>query len=511
MSSLEAESIKTAKAKSTESAKQTLRWVALCLGELRDGLTMINMQSAFLIVSKNYTEKQAGIMFFVFGMSQFLFQAPAGYLFDYTDKKIQALAAASITTTALTLLTAATAEEDGANIGFMIVIKFIQGAVTALIPPGLNSITQGIVGSVGMTKQVAMNEMMNHFGTAMIVLSGSLMAYFLYPDIGSLFAVSAIACTGVLIFLSVIDPSAIDHNAARGLTETSSPTPGTGSNYEPPGDGAAPKKSRIQNKPSFNFGFGGQKSGNDTSGPQADTPMQVLRDPTLLTFIIMCFLFHTANGTILPLVMQTLAIGEGPIGILLGGLCIIVAQVVMVGSAKVCGDYSSVYGRKPLFLIGLFSVSVRCLILVILITLRDQNGNSTFLQIAILSTQLLDGIGAGFFGTMYILVTSDISRGSGRFSMTLGLTTAAMSIGGTVSGYVGQALAEDLSYKQAFVILGFLSLVPALLYAFCIPETYTPSDGGGMISIAEGNENEQNETAGAANDRAPTGEYGKLV
>lgn len=31
---------------------------------LSTGLTMINMQSAFLIVSKGYTEKQAGILFF---------------------------------------------------------------------------------------------------------------------------------------------------------------------------------------------------------------------------------------------------------------------------------------------------------------------------------------------------------------------------------------------------------------------------------------------------------------
>jgi hypothetical protein len=41
-----------------------LRWAALFLGELRDGLTMINMQSAFLIVSKQYSEKQAGVLFF---------------------------------------------------------------------------------------------------------------------------------------------------------------------------------------------------------------------------------------------------------------------------------------------------------------------------------------------------------------------------------------------------------------------------------------------------------------
>ena len=47
-----------------DSKRGLLRWAALFLGELRDGLTMINMQSAFLIVSKNYTEKQAGVLFF---------------------------------------------------------------------------------------------------------------------------------------------------------------------------------------------------------------------------------------------------------------------------------------------------------------------------------------------------------------------------------------------------------------------------------------------------------------
>lgn len=51
-----------------------LRWAALFLGELRDGLTMINMQSAFLIVSKQYTEKQAGVLFF--GKSSSLVNLP---------------------------------------------------------------------------------------------------------------------------------------------------------------------------------------------------------------------------------------------------------------------------------------------------------------------------------------------------------------------------------------------------------------------------------------------------
>ena len=77
---------------SSEYSRRLLNLVALFLGELRDGLTMvgrsllfllskkfthfnknfgrlrqINMQSAFLLTSKGYTEKQCGVLFFVFG------------------------------------------------------------------------------------------------------------------------------------------------------------------------------------------------------------------------------------------------------------------------------------------------------------------------------------------------------------------------------------------------------------------------------------------------------------
>lgn len=477
-------------AESKVFARFYLGLVALFLGELRDGLTMINMQSAFLIVSKMYSEKQAGILFFVFGMSQFLFQAPAGYIMDYTDRKVWMLASASVLTTALTLLTAATAQENGANLGWMVVIKFFQGGVTALIPPGLNSITQGIVGADGMTRQVSNNEMRNHFGTAIIVLTGSLMAFFMYPDIGMLFLVSPVACAGVLIFLFKINPSDIDHNAARGLGHKDKGGQGQGQTQSSAdlynltdvdgtptsniGGGGGLK--RTLQHPSFNF----DADGPDTTHVDgASSPLVLLKDATLLTFIVIVFLFHTSNGTVLPLVMQTLAIGEGRIGILMSGLCIIVAQIFMVGSAKVCGDYSGVWGRKTIFLIGLFSVPVRCLILYALTGIKNTMAEtSVFLQVTILSTQILDGVGAGVFGTMYILVTSDISAGTGRFSLTLGMTSAAMSIGGTVSGYLGQALAQDRGYQQAFLILGFMSCVPAVGYLVFMPETLNGGSGG---------------------------------
>jgi MFS family permease len=399
------------------------------------------MQSAFLIVAKGYSEKQVGTLFFAFGLTQFLAQTPAGYLYDNTENKLRWLSAAGILTTLMTVFTAVFASDN--NFMLMVFIKALQGAVSSFIPPGLNSITQGIVGAVGMTQQVAVNEMMNHLGTAIIVLTGSLIAFALYPNIGLLFIVSPIACVGFLYFLNNIKSTDIDHAAARGLKSEA--------NSEEPLDVA------NQSEP---------LSGEEN----AVSPLQLLTDPLLLLFIVVCFLFHTSNGTVLPLVMQTLAIGNGRSGILMRGLCIVIAQVLMVASAKVCGTYSQKYGRKYLFLIGLGIVPIRCAILSGLL-IWTQGDPSVFQQALILSTQILDGVGAGTFGTMYILVTSDISGGTGRFGMSLGLTTAAMSIGGTVSGYLGQALAQDHGYLKAFQILMVLSIIPAAIYYFFMPET----------------------------------------
>mmetsp|Transcript_19331 Transcript_19331/g.53762 ORF Transcript_19331/g.53762 Transcript_19331/m.53762 type:complete len:518 (-) Transcript_19331:191-1744(-) len=490
------------KSERLQKTKTYLRWAALFLGELRDGLTMINMQSTFLLVSKGYEEIQVGTLFFVFGMSQFLFQTPAGYLYDYTENKLFWLSMAGALTSTMTVLTAVMATQD--NFMLMVFIKFLQGAITSFIPPGLNSITQGIVGSVGMTQQVAVNEMMNHLGTSIIVLTGSLIAFFLFPDVGYLFVVSPIACIGFLYFLNRIPPGDIDHDAARGLTKETSDDKPQGE-YVPPA-ASSPSKDNLRHKPSFSLGLedSNTQSAKQDDQPHAETPLQVLRDPILIIFIFVCFLFHTSNGTVLPLVMQTLAIGNGREGVLMSGLCITIAQVTMVLSAKVCGDFSSKYGRKVLFLMGLISVPIRCGILAWLLTFRVEDVANPMLDRFILSTQILDGVGAGVFGTMYILVTSDISGGTGRFGLTLGLTTAAMSIGGTVSGYLGQALATKYDYQPTFIILMVLSLVPAVLYLLCMPETLPANvqSNDYIQSIQEGNEEDASSRIVTSKDMA---------
>ena len=108
-----------------------------------------------------------------------------------------------------------------------------------------------------------------------------------------------------------------------------------------PAAGNSPKGGGpIKNMPSFNMNtVAGSTVTGQPSSLKADSPLRVLRDPILLTFIMVCFLFHTSNGTVLPLVMQTLAIGNGSSGILMSGLCITIAQIIMVLSAKIYMEY----------------------------------------------------------------------------------------------------------------------------------------------------------------------------
>ncbi len=490
------------------------------------------MQSTYLITAKQYTEEQVGIMFFAFGISQFLFQTPAGYLMDYlaSHRKILLLGLSAIATTILTLATAAFATNNGGNLHFMILIKFFQGALTALIPPGLNSITLGIVGIDGMTDQVSQNEKLHHLGTALFVIIASLLAFAIYPRIEFLFIVSPLGCIGLLYHLRKLRREHIDHNAARGfsfssrdaISSSSKSRRSTGSinnttsigtslleasaSIHVPSSSSSLHEDDIRFRPSFNFGFiqsaattksisfdavttntnttmttpkinSQHNPPSSSSILKANTPLQIIQKSTMIIFVTICFTFHLSNGTVLPLVMQTLAIGNGRFGLLLSGLCIAIAQIFMEISADICGHYSVLHGRKTLFIIGIITVPIRCTLLTLFLSMKEEIPWILY-HVFILSTQVLDGVGAGIFSTLYVLVTSDMSIGSGRFSLTLGLTTAAVSLGGTISGYFGQVLAEYRGYREAFLILAFVSLIPACIYYLCMPETFNKTGTG---------------------------------
>jgi MFS family permease len=195
---------------------------------------------------------------------------------------------------------------------------------------------------------------------------------------------------------------------------------------------------------------------------------------TLLVFTLVVFFFNFSNSAVLPLVMQSLQVKDAQAGLLLSGMSIMLGQACMAYFAKLVGDLSPYYGRKHLCLLALSSLTMRCFLLTLLAILQDQVKTWTgvvMFKFLILSTQLLDSIGMGIFGTLHIIVTNDISGGTGRFSLMMGITTGAMCLGGTASGYMSTAIARQYGDAAAFAALGGMSLVPFFLYLFFVPET----------------------------------------
>ena len=554
----------------------------LCFSPYDDVLSQqINLQSV-LLMSQHFTQKEIGALLFAFGISQVVFMAPIGFIMDKMSgrQKLHLVVASGTLCSVITVLTAILSANRSMTTQF--VLKVLQGATTAIQPPGLNSITLGIVGGQGFTRQVARNNMLRHIGSAINVGLGTITAYFLYPSVGPLFVVSPLFCVGLVYFARRIEPEQIDTDAARALNEHSSTmdeyviadatsealwkalqekrmsesrnvgmsysgSSGAGDGitrdrsdtrtgrdiYVPPFEGMrTPVANDDFASSAFDFGLSPEFSPelidrdgtprfyntpdrdlrrDVTSTPDVDNSCKgVTQQPTLgfqaaasehilraseaireaispivaifsrdvLLFCGIVFGFHLSNSAVLPLVMTQVQLYDAQSSVLLSGLCILLGQSFMTIMAKIVGDYSPRWGRKKLFLICLFSLPVRCFVLSTLTTEEERVASALgrhICKVLIVSTQLFDAIGAGIFGTLYILITNDLSRGTGRFSLLLGIVTAFMCLGCTFSSVIGATLAQDFGVDIALNVLGLISLVPAFVCMFMFPETRSKS------------------------------------
>merc|ERR1712232_656898 len=109
------------------------------------------------------------------------------------------------------------------------------------------------------------------------------------------------------------------------------------------------------------------------------------------------------------------------------------------------------FGRKTLFLVGLVSLPIRCALIIIW-----KDAGSSFL----LSTQVLDGIGAGLFSLVHPYIVADITFGSGRFNVIMGLTVSAFGLGGTMSNFFGQVIVQHFGHVVSLTGSLVLSVVP---------------------------------------------------
>jgi predicted MFS family arabinose efflux permease len=292
------------------------------------------------------------------------------------------------------------------------------GVAAAIFSPAIAAITLGLVGHAHLSRRMGRNEAFNHAGNVtaalLAALIGDQIAY-----VGIFYLVAAMSAASIVAALAIRDRD-IDHALARG---------------------AAREDDR------------GRAEGVARVGT-------LLRDPRILVFILAVALFHFANAAMLPLVGQKLTQGRTGGASTAMSACIIAAKLVMIPVALLSSRLAESWGRKPIFLIGFAILPVRGLLYVL-------STNPYFL----VAVQLLDGIGAGIFGVVGVLVIADLTRGTGRFNLMQGALATAVGIGASLSNLLTGFIVEAAGFNAGFLFLAAVAATALAFFALAMPET----------------------------------------
>jgi MFS family permease len=138
----------------------------------------------------------------------------------------------------------------------------------------------------------------------------------------------------------------------------------------------------------------------------------------------------------------------------------VTTQLTVALIASWSGRKAGSWGRKPLLLIAFGVLPVRAL----LYTLTDNT-------VALVAIQVLDGIGAGIFGVVSVLVIADLTQGSGRFNLTLGAISTAVGIGAALSQTIAGTIVQRFNFDVGFIFLAIVAAAAFGILYFFMPET----------------------------------------
>jgi predicted MFS family arabinose efflux permease len=379
------------------------------MADVRDGVGPY--LSAFLKGGQHWQPGAIGIAMAASTIAAVLCQIPAGLLVDGSRAKRGLIAGAGLLV----------------GLGCLVIVLFPQlwpvlaaqamlGAASAIIPPAIAALSLGLVGRRRLDARISRNEAFNHGGNFLAaglagVLGQSLGYHWIFYLVCG-FAVASAAIT------RLIDPGEIDHERARG--------------------------------------------GEDPAHAGEPIPVRALlgrRD--LRIFLTSVVLFHFGNAAMLPMAGQVLAQKHPGSDTMALSACIIAAQFVMIGVAWAVGRASARgIGRKSIFIVALAVLPVRGLLFSV-----------TTSPYGVVAIQLLDGVAAGIFGVISVLIASDLMRGTGRFNLAQGLTALAVGVGATLSNATSGFVVQWFGYPAGFLYLTAIAACALGFFAMFMPET----------------------------------------
>jgi predicted MFS family arabinose efflux permease len=382
------------------------------LADVRDGLGPY--LAVFLKAEQHWQPGAIGIAMAASSVAAALCQIPAGLLVDGLQFKRLLVAVSGLLVAAGCLLIA-----FHPQLAAVVAAQVMLGAASAIIPPALAALSLGLVGHRRLDARISRNEGFNHGGNFVAAgMAGSLGYTLGYDWIFYLVCFFAVASAAVV---NLINPAEIDHELARGGEE------------------------------------------RDAKG-HLKAPLSV-RDlfvrKGLVIFLISVVLFHFGNAAMLPMAGQVLAQTHPGSDTVALSACIIAAQLIMVGVAWTVGKAMAAgVGRKPIFLIALATLPVRGILF-----------SFTANPYGVVAIQLLDGVAAGIFGVIAVVIASDLMRGTGRFNLAQGLVALCVGVGAALSNAVSGFIIQWYGYPAGFLSLTAVALAAFGFFALFMPET----------------------------------------
>jgi MFS family permease len=383
-----------------------LDWFVFCVADVQTGFGPF--VSVYLTTQK-WTQTDIGLVLSVAGIVALAAQVPGGMLVDAARSE-RLVAGISVTVIALAALTYAAFPIFPA----ILAAATFHAMASCVLGPAIAAIALGLVGHALIGERLGRNARFASIGNGCAAALMGACGYFFSAR--SVFIVTAILLMPTLFALRRIAPREIVPERAHG-----GPT--------------APRK-----KP--------------------EPMLQLFRERSLLILAGCVALFHLANAAMLPLMGSALTGRSSDWAPVMIAICIVVPQIVVALIAPWAGRQASVWGRRPLLLLGFSALAVRGIAFA---TVTD--------PALVIAAQIFDGVSAVALGVMVPLIVADVTRGSGRFNSALGIVGMIAGVGGAMSTTLAGAVSDHLGSHFAFLGLGTVALLAFATVLLFLPET----------------------------------------
>jgi len=402
-----------------------LDWFNFFAADVRTG---VGPFVAIYLMDRHWTVAQIGLALTAAEIAGVLTQAPGGAIMDHLRSKRMLLAAAVVVLAASALIMVAFP-----NLLAVLTAQSTLGITGSIFGPGISALTLGLVSYACLGVRTGRNAA---FGSAGNVVAALTMGWIGFR-FGShyIFYFVALLSIPTLIALSAIRSDEIDYDRARGGTERTSASQSW---------------------------LGGLRT--------------VFCDPRMVTFGILTILWHLGNAAMLAMIGEQIAHQRPRESSLWMSAAVTVPQVVMMLIAPTVGRIADERGRKGILVWGFVFLPLRAILCAF-----------TSNPWALIGYQILDGLSAGIFGIVGVLMIADLSKGTGHYNLALGTIGALVGIGASISTTLAGFVSQRWGFQAGFLTLAFSAACALAVLALGMPET--------RITTAQGHEGVRTEDA----------------